>query len=751
MPPSSNELLERLASSVLAAELTNRYPKERILEWFLNSADYGRSAFGLDAAALTYFAKSADELSLSEAALLAALAQDPTLDPLSQSTRARTMRQVVLQAMQRAAFIEADEAERAARLPLGVLEDQEPWHPPEHVLVVLSQLERLLGRERMGRSGLIVTSTLDNDLQEQSGCVAESHLARLAGQPIDALVSTASDGPCVAASLLPTLRPGDAGMDHRIEDWGLIVLDPVRGEVLAAHGRTDLNRVAGPLFDPFIYLTAFAQGSTPATMVLDLRDDLAESRGPVRMRTALANLYPGASQQALSSVGQQSFVLTLDQMGIASPNTQSVSLADIAAAYGIIAADGLRIGFESSEVEILPSIVLKVEGAEGEPLYGYAPANQAILSPQLAYLMVDVLSDESARWNTLGPGNPLEIGMPACVVSAQDLAGESNWTVGITPHRAVAVWVGGTEMRGVDRLNGSAPIWHAVTRFGAADFGTAGWEQPPGLTEREVCDPSGLLPTLYCPELVTEIFVQGTEPTHFDTLFRPLRINSETGKLATLFTPLEAVEERVYFVPPQEAQAWAEQAGIEQISSPAPFEIVGREIQILGEAAPEGFGYYRLQYGQGLNPSDWVQIGQDQSRQIRHARLGSWSTEGLSGLYTLQLLVILTDGQVRTAALPLTIDNQPPLAQLVSPQDGAVLRRASTPSALFQADALDNVGLDRIEFWVDGRRIGVATQAPYTIRWLTPAQAGEYRVEVRAYDRAGNRTTTEAVLIEVKP
>jgi hypothetical protein len=187
------------------------------------------------------------------------------------------------------------------------------------------------------------------------------------------------------------------------------------------------------------------------------------------------------------------------------------------------------------------------------------------------------------------------------------------------------------------------------------------------------------------------------------------------------------------------------------ISSPSAFEVVGQAIRIVGEAVPEGFRYYRLQYGQGLNPSNWVQIGQDERRRVENARLGTWSTEGLGGLYTLQLLVVLADGQIRTAAIPITIDNQAPEVKLVSPLDGAVIRRGSTPTTTLQADALDEVELDRVEFWVDGRRVGIATSAPYTFRWSTPTQSGEYEVEARAYDVAGNRAVSETALVEIIP
>ena len=275
---------------------------------------------------------------------------------------------------------------------------------------------------------------------------------------------------------------------------------------------------------------------------------------------------------------------------------------------------------------------------------------------------------------------------------------------------------------------------------------------------REILLPSSIVSSL------------GTEPTHYDNLYQPFRVNRETGKLATLLTPLQSVEERVYFIPPSVAEAWAVEMGIEQppqeydtlssdpaetpgirIMSPAPFDILGDSVAVRGDANTDGFDYFRLQYGQGLNPTRWVQIGDDQERPVEGSRLGTWPTEGLNGLYTLQLLVVLNDGQVRTAALPVTLDNEPPSIELLVPAPGDSYSLDEVDELTVSVSAMDEVGLERIEFFADGRRIGTPTSAPFTVDWTLPNQIGKYEIYARAYDSAGNRSESQRIQIDIVP
>ncbi len=571
-----------LRRAMLAQELVRRYPREQILAWYLNSAHYGRQAFGIDAAALVYFGRHVDELGLAEVALLAALPLDPEANPVDNPQAARRLQTQVLAALVRRGLLEAAEADRLARQPLRLVRG--PSDPrarlPEAVRMTLAQLEALLGPQTLARGGLRVRTSLDADLQAQVACAVRTHLLRLGGGDPSAALPTEGGRPCEAAALLPPLRPRDVGLDHRADSAAALVLDPQRGEVLAVvvqpegvAALTTAPRPAGTSVYPFLYLAGFARGYTPATMVVDMPPDPAQGpgHGPVRMRIALANGYRDAARQALSLIGSDNVLRTARGLGLVtwadsvtgagSPLSESgrTTLLELTRAYAVVAARGQMVGLGMGEEgPLAPALILEVQDATGRSLFAYEPARRAVLSEPLAYLMVNVLSDEVARWPALGQGNVLEIDRPAGAYVGTTERGEGQWTVGFTPDRVVGVWLGnrrGERLREITLQNGAAALWRALQRYASQDRPPEGWQRPLGVSEVEVCDPSGLLPTVYCPQVVREVFLDGTEPVAFDNLYQPFRVNRETGKLATFFTPIDLVEERVYFVPPPEAVA----------------------------------------------------------------------------------------------------------------------------------------------------------------------------------------------------
>lgn len=779
-----------LRTAVLAADLTRHFSKAQILEWYVNSAPYGNLAYGLDAAALTYFGKHVGDLSLAESTLLAPLPGDPGRNPVDAPQAARAARTSALEAMVRQGWINDAAAKAASAEVLNLRPIRSP--SSDFGWAMWLRLEQMWGQATGARSGLKILSTQDHDLQLQTECVASTQAKRLAGGDPGA-IEPASDGTeCVAGSLLPPLRPGDTGVDHKITDTAVVVLDPVTGEILSLVGPALDLRPTGPAFNPFLYLTAFARGYTAGSMVLDLPLDAspepaAEGHGPVRMRTALANSYAAAAHRTLALAGVEDVIRTAHQMGMSglddpAANYEPVlgsgeaasSLLDLTRAYGVLANSGRMVGTAtdgsttptSSSLE--PIFVLSVQDASGIALPIGSVQERAVVSPQLAFILDDILSDDSARWPAFGPSSALEIGQPAGVIAGTPPDGHDNWAIGFTPRRAVGAWIGNrttATLRAISALNGAAPIWHAVLQYASRELPAQDWTAPPGVSTLQVCDPSGLLPTNYCPEVVREVFVQGTEPTHYDNLYQPFRINKETGKLATLFTPVDLVQEKVYLVPPPEAAAWARQAGIPQppteydtivdrpapnpdvgLTGPAMFAYVHGVVSLRGSARPKGMQYYRLQYGAGLNPTRWTQIGSNARQAVVSNELGTWDTQGLSGLYTVQLVAVLDQGQVLTDAVQVTIDNSPPAIALVLPSPGQAFKPQD--EVVIQADVSDDLALDRVEFYVDFRQVGSVEGPPYSSRWQ-PVVPGEHTVFARAYDLAGNMAESQKVTIKV--
>jgi hypothetical protein len=200
-----------------------------------------------------------------------------------------------------------------------------------------------------------------------------------------------------------------------------------------------------------------------------------------------------------------------------------------------------------------------------------------------------------------------------------------------------------------------------------------GWKLPADVAVINVCDPSGMLPTADCPNLVSEVFLNGNEPIQPDNMYRRYAINRETGYLATVFTLPQLIEERVYFVVPSDARVWAESAGLEippatydviqspqlnadvNITAPELFAEVNGEVQIMGTAAGDDFISYRVLAGQGLNPQEWIQIA-DGNESVTDGLLAEWDTSNLSGLYAIQLQVVRGDQRVDSTVIQVTVN-----------------------------------------------------------------------------------------------
>jgi hypothetical protein len=302
----------------------------------------------------------------------------------------------------------------------------------------------------------------------------------------------------------------------------------------------------------------------------------------------------------------------------------------------------------------------------------------------------------------------------------------------------------------------AAGLWHAVIKGAHENLSFASWQEPIGISRINVCDPSGLLPTEDCPTTVTEVFLPGNEPVQSDNLYRAYLINSQTGRLATVYTPPEFVEERVYLVVPPKASDWAIEAGLEippstydvifnpstadefvSILAPDVFSYVSGEVAIGGRAWGEDFSYYRVQVGEGLNPRQWLQIGKDVSEPVEGGSLVTWDTSGLNGLYAIQLLVVSQDQSVSIATIQVTVDNTPPGIQITHPIEGQSFSFPLERTVTFQAKVDDNLGISRLEFIVNDEFISSLTEPPYAATWQ--GLVGEHNVKVVATDLAGNQ------------
>jgi membrane peptidoglycan carboxypeptidase len=800
LPEEPAGLRRDLREGLLALQLTAHFGREQILEWYLNSANYGRLAYGIDAAARVYFGKPATDLTLAEAAALAAILDSPAINPIDAALAHHENWQAVLQRLRDLGWINEDQFISASQTRLTT-QPAAIWlsqPAPAFTQHALRQLAEQFGWQRLERGGLKITTTLDFELQAQVACGVQAQMARLAGSiSATSNIPSLSGSACETARLLP-LPGGDQDLIGT-PAAEVLVIDQQTGHILALVSEapsgleTALHpgRPPGTLLTPFVYLTAFTRGFSPASLVWDIPAQegslLAEVpdfddvyQGPLRLRNALANddLMPVA--QTLLQIGSENAWRTTRQLGLVNLELASetdshetlyqggrVTLFEIMQAYATLANQGILVGLpDAGETpigvpQLLPVAVLKVEDRAGNILLDQtASVSRPVITPQLAYLLTHTLSDETARWRTLGHPNPLEIGSPVAAKLGQTFDGMDSWSVGYTPQLAVGVWFGGLSEPDRALVNTAAGLWHAVMQYAIRSQTSTGWVIPPGITTLDVCDPSGLLPTSDCPNIVTEVFASGNVPIHFDTLYQILRVNRETGLLATVNTPPELVEEQVYLLVPPEAAQWAAQAGLPTppedydllladtgtltnlyFSSPPPFSYVSGQVLLKGTVGGDDFAYYRLRYGQGLNPASWIQIGTDQTTPPQDDDLGLWDTTGLNGLYVIQLLSVDDQQRVDTASLQLTVDNQPPEIAILFPLPDQEVRYSIGTPLTFRVEPVDNIGIARVDFNLNDRLLGTSRQPPYAYPWQ--ARLGSHTLRIEVFDLAGNQSQLE--------
>ncbi len=572
-------LRRKLREMALALQLGARFSREDILALYLNQVYFGNLAYGLEAAAQAYFAKSAADLSLAECALLAGIVQNAILnDPLTELQRAKARQAVALRLMTQNGYISAEQADAAQHDKLQFAAAVFPIEAPHFVMEVWRILKRDFAAA-LHTGGLEVRTTVDLDWTR--------HAQEIVGRQLRAL-----NQPPAGA------QPADAN------NAALVALDPRTGEVLTLLGSPDyfdqsidgaLNaalayRQPGSALKPFIYAEAmnpaYPDPYTAATMLLDIRRpfvtdklesyvpanyDLAE-RGPVLVREALASSYNIPAVIALEHIGIERFVNFLGELGLENLRNNAgvdlslalggaeVRLLDLAEAYAAFANGGY---------DIEPQFILSITDASGQQIYHHeAPQlKRRLIDERIAYIISDILSDNSARLPAFGENSPLNLGFPAAAKTGTTTDFRDNWLLGYTPDLVIGIWVGNADnmpMRDVSGISGAGPIYNLFMRAVRRAAPSDDFSAPAGLRRLEVCRLSGLLPTERCRGRVTEFFIAGTEPRELDRLHQPFIIDRATGLLADEDTVAADRLEQVFLVLPPEARDWARRHGIPQ-------------------------------------------------------------------------------------------------------------------------------------------------------------------------------------------
>ncbi|MCC9075816.1 transglycosylase domain-containing protein [Litorilinea aerophila] len=466
----------------LAQELTELYTKDEILEMYLNLLNYGQLAYGPEAAAQVYFGKSAADLTLAEATLLAGIPQQPAnLNPYQNFDGAKNRQRTVLDLMVRHGYLSPAEADQVYAEPIHLAGDPglAPNRAPHFVQYVLEELDARFGPGFARRAGFNVYTSLDLEMQELAQQIVAEKVAALAPQ------YDLSNGALVA------LKPGSA------EILAMVGSADFYNEAIAGQVNVTISlRQPGSAIKPLLYAAALEENlispasvlwDVPVTYTVGLPTALAGSgafavtdpiyrprnydnrfHGPVTARMALANSYNVPTVKLLDRLGVPNLLEWARAMGVHSLNRDSswyglsltlgggeVTLLDLTTAFHTLANGGFYQP---------PQAILTVTDSRGRVVEDLAPpAPQPVLSPATAFLVTDILSDNAARTPMFGANSPLRLSRPAAAKTGTTSDWRDNWTVGYTRYLVAGVWAGnsdGRPMRNASGITGAAPIWH---------------------------------------------------------------------------------------------------------------------------------------------------------------------------------------------------------------------------------------------------------------------------------------------------
>lgn len=475
-------LTRKVKEIILSLEMETRYSKDEILAMYLNEIPYGSNAYGIESAAQTFFGKPAKELSLDEAALIAALPQATAYySPYGLHTDQLIARKdYALKQMAKLGYITSDQAAQA--IDTRTLDQLKPQTDiiaaPHFVMYIKDYLQQKYGDQAVEQGGMKIVTTLDWDKQQ------------LAEQAV-------KDG-------------ADKNKRWKAGNAALVALDPKTGEILALVGSKDYfgasepsgcvsgkncvfepnfnvalaPRQPGSSFKPYVYLTAFTKGYLPETMLYDTQTEFETTdgksyapqnydgkfHGPLPMMKTLGGSLNVPAVKTLYLVGVKNAIDMAHSLGIttlANPNQYGLSLVlgggevtllDHVSAYGTLATGGIRHD---------RTAILRIEDAKGAVLEEHRPdAGQRVVDEKYVAMLDSILSNNENRAWVFGDKSPLRFdNRPVAAKTGTTNEFRDGWTMGYTPSLAVGVWAGNNDnsplVTGADGVNVAAPIWRA--------------------------------------------------------------------------------------------------------------------------------------------------------------------------------------------------------------------------------------------------------------------------------------------------
>lgn len=523
---SPERTVQRKIRELILAVLTEGvYNKDEILEMYLNQVSYGGSTYGVEEAAWRYFNKSARDLNLAEAALLAGLPAAPSIySPFGSNPELAFARQEeVLRRMFEDGYISQQQLVEAQQTEIVFAEDKIDIQAPHFVMYVKKLLAEKYGEDILQTAGFEVRTTLDLDLQKEVEQILAQELVRL-----------------------EVLKVGNGAV---------LVTKPETGEILAMVGSKDYfdfahdgqvnvvlrPRQPGSSIKPLTYAIALENGKSPATIVDDSpivyqtvgsppyapQNYDGKFHGRVTLREALASSYNIPAVKTLAEIGLNQFLDKAQEAGITTWKDRSrfglsltlgggeVTMFELSQVYGAFANQG-------NLAKLNP--LLEVHTNDGQTWYENKCVfehrdcfDKQVFSPEASFLISDILADNSARTPAFGPYSVLNIpNQQVAVKTGTTNSLRDNWAVGYTTDRLVAVWVGNNDNTPMSYvasgITGASPIWNKVMRLLLDDNEPHQFVLPEGLVEVSICKTTGTLPCQQCPYISKEIFIKGQEP-----------------------------------------------------------------------------------------------------------------------------------------------------------------------------------------------------------------------------------------------
>ena len=553
-------LSRKIKEAILAVELEMKYSKDKILTMYLNQISYGSNTQGIEAASEMFFGKHAQNLSLAESAILAALPKAPTYySPYGSHFQALKKRQeYILDRMAKLGFITTKQAEKAKKEKIKFKKPTQKIKAPHFVMYIREYLEKKYGLNYLEHSGLRVYTTLDWPLQK----VAEKVLAQ--GIKRD--------------------------RRYNAHNGALVAIDPKTGQILAMVGsknyfgqaepkncqsgkncyfEPNMNvaispRQPGSSFKPIVYAKALSKGYTPKTVLYDVLTDFSvgyqksyvptdydlKTRGPVTIRQALAWSLNIPAVKVLYLAGKDQVINLAHQMGITTLQNPrrlglalvlgggEVKLLDEVGAYSVFPQEGIKHPIAS---------ILKIVNSSGRILEQWQDQPKRVLSQQVARQINSILSDEKTRAKIFGSHSALWLkDRPAAAKTGTTNNHRDAWTVGYTPSLVAGVWVGNNDNRPMNRYGAgsfaAAPIWHKFMEeaYKIKEMNSSTTNQiNPDYTFTLPKKPESFTP----PENITtgKAVLDGKPYGEIK-----VKIDRISGKLATKFTPPDLVVEKSF-------------------------------------------------------------------------------------------------------------------------------------------------------------------------------------------------------------